>query len=61
LTIDPNELDAALERDRARTATFAETEADQRTLCREKESYLNEVDRQAIERAENEGMVLPLK
>ena len=57
MTIDPNELDTALERDRARTATLAKAEADQRALRCERESRLSAVDLRAIERAENEGMV----
>ena len=59
LTIDPNELDAALERNRARTATLAKAEADQRALRCERESRLSAVDLRAIERAENEGMFVP--
>ena len=59
LSIDPNELDAALERDRRGAETdIALSETVQRTPQDTKESRLSAVDRQAIERAENEGMVV---
>ena len=58
LTIDPNELDAALERDRAPGEKPADTDTDQKTLKRAGDSRREEADRQAIERGEDEGMMV---
>lgn len=57
LTIDPSELDAALERDRARTEAIAKSESDRTILKSSEVSGMNAFDRQAIERAESEGMI----
>ena len=56
LTIDPNELDAALKRDQA-PAEMAATVTSQMTLERATETCWEEVDCQAIDRAEDEGMI----
>ena len=55
-TIDPKELDAALERDRAAVRTPAGTDTGQRTPERSARLGRQEADREAIERAEDEGM-----
>jgi hypothetical protein len=54
LTIDPTELDAARRRDEAP----ADTQADQKTLNGTTEAGVNAADLQAIERAEDEGMLV---
>ena len=55
LTIDPNELDAAVERDRSPAEISVAREPDHKTptISRRKEA-----DRQAIERGEDEGMIV---
>lgn len=58
LTVDPKELDAALERDRAFTEMPADAAAAPKTLERTTDSRPDEVDRQALDRAEDEGMIL---
>ena len=58
LTIDPNELDAALKRDQASAEIRVGRSASQKTLKGTTESRREEVDRQAIERAEDEGMIV---
>jgi hypothetical protein len=58
LTIDPNELDAALERDQAPGAKPADTDTGQMMLKTTRQSRQEEADRQAIERAEDEGMMV---
>jgi hypothetical protein len=56
LTIDPNELDAALERDQAPAEIPVGRTDSQKTLKETRESLREEADRQAIERGEDEGM-----
>jgi len=58
LTIDPNELDAALERDRAPGEIPADTDTGQMTPTGTRESRREESDRQAVERGEDEGMMV---
>ena len=58
LTIDPNELDAALERDQAPGEIPADTDASEMTLKRKRESHREEADRQAIERGEDKGITV---
>lgn len=58
LTIDPKELDAALRRDEAPVEMPADTQADQKTLNGTTEAGVNAADLQAIERAEDEGMLV---
>ncbi|MCZ6894589.1 MAG: hypothetical protein O7H40_11155 [Gammaproteobacteria bacterium] len=58
LTIDPNELDAALERDRASAELSVGRQACQDAQNRITESRSEEADEQAIERGEDEGMVV---
>jgi hypothetical protein len=58
LTVDPNELDAALERDRAGPEASVELDADRRTLTRATPRHREADDRQAIERGEDEGMII---
>jgi hypothetical protein len=55
LTVDPNELDAALKRDQAPAEI---RDAGQKTLKGITESRREEADRQAIERGEDEGMTV---
>jgi hypothetical protein len=57
LTIDPNELDAALERDRAPKDAPVGRDAHQETLIRATKPRQEETDRQAMDRAEDEGMI----
>lgn len=57
LTVDPRELDAALERDRALAEIAVGGEAAHESLQGKRESRRHEADRQAIDRAESEGMV----
>lgn len=59
LTVDPNDLDAALKRDKASTAATAgrasvQTSASERPKTREAEA-----DRRAVDRADDEGMTVP--
>ena len=56
LTIDPNELDAALKRDQAPAESPVGRDGSQETLKGTRESRREEADRQAIERGEDEGM-----
>lgn len=56
LTIDPNELDAALKRDQAPTELPVGRDASQEALKGTTESRREEADDQAIERGEDEGM-----
>lgn len=58
LTIDPKELDEALERDQAPAEMPADAAAAQTTPERPADSRPDEADRQAVDRAENEGMIL---
>jgi hypothetical protein len=58
LTIDPNELDAALERDRASGEAPVGRDARQETLTRAKRPRQKETDRQAMDRGEDEGMIV---
>jgi hypothetical protein len=58
LEVDPKELDEALERDQALAEMPADAAAWQKTLERTTDSRPDEVDRQALDRAEDEGMIL---
>lgn len=58
LTIDPNELDAALKRDQALSELPVGRDASQETPKETTESRREEADDQAIERAEDEGMIV---
>jgi hypothetical protein len=58
LTIDPNELDAALQRDQAHAEFPVGRDASQKKLNGAAYSRQEEADDQAIERAEDEGMIL---
>jgi hypothetical protein len=58
LTIDPNELDAALERDQAPTESPAESKTNKKLLTGTTKSPLDTMDCQAIDRAEDEGMIV---
>ena len=58
LTIDPNELDAALERDRAPKDAPIGRDAHQETQIRATKPRQEDTDRQAIDRGENEGMTV---
>ena len=58
LTIDPNELDAALERDRAPKDAPVGRDARQETPIRATQPRQEETDRQAMDRAEDEGMIV---
>jgi hypothetical protein len=58
LTIDPNELDAALKRDQAPAEISVGPEASQETLKGTTEPHREEADKQAIERGEDEGMMV---
>jgi len=58
LTIDPNELNAALMRDQASSEIPTDTEAGQRTLEKATGLRREMADRQAIDRAEDEGMMV---
>jgi hypothetical protein len=58
LTVDPNELDAALERDGAPGETPANTGTRQKTLKGPTKPRQEETDRQAMDRAEDEGMIV---
>jgi hypothetical protein len=60
VTIDPKELEAALERDGTRKATPAGPDAHQETLTKAVKSRLELADRQAVERGEDEGMMVHL-
>jgi hypothetical protein len=56
LTIDPNELDAALKRDQAPAEIPVGRNDSQKTLKETTDSRREEADRQAIERGEDDGM-----
>lgn len=58
LPIDPKELEAALERDQAATELPVDPLPGRNSLQDMLESRREEADRQAIEAAENEGMIL---
>ncbi|MDH3472732.1 MAG: hypothetical protein OEM59_03480 [Rhodospirillales bacterium] len=58
LTIDPNELDAALKRDQALVEIPVGRDASQKTLKGTTELHREKSDRQAIERGEDEGMIV---
>ncbi|MDH3228468.1 MAG: hypothetical protein OEN55_01630 [Alphaproteobacteria bacterium] len=58
LTVDPRELDEALERDQAPAEIPADTASGQKTLTGTADSRHEEADRQAVARAESEGMML---
>jgi len=58
LKVDPKELDEALARDQALAEMPADAAAAQKTLERTTDSLPDEVDRQALDRAEDEGMIL---
>ena len=58
LTIDPNELDAALKRDEASTTASAERAPVQKPPRGIPKSREAEADRQAVDRAEDEGMIV---
>jgi hypothetical protein len=58
LTIDGNELDAALKRDQAPAGAPAGRDAHQEALTRATKSSQEETDRQAMDRAEDEGMII---
>jgi hypothetical protein len=58
LTIDPNELDAALKRDQAPAEIPVGRDDNQKTLKGTREWRREEADRQAIERGEDEGMIV---
>lgn len=57
LTIDPNELDAALERDQAPDKISVGRDTDQETPIGTTESRLREADRRAAEPAEDDWMI----
>ena len=61
LTVDPNELDAATERDQATAEISIARDVDHLTLSETMESHRQESDCQAIERSESEGMVVHAK
>jgi len=58
LTIDPNELDAALKRDQAPAELPVGRDASQEAPNETTESHREEADDQAIERGEDEGMAV---
>ena len=58
LTVDPNALDAALERDRAPGGIPADTDTRQKTLKGPTKPSQVETDCQALDRAEDEGMTV---
>jgi hypothetical protein len=58
LTIDPNELDEALKRDRAPTEIPVGRDTNQETLEGATESRRDEVGRHDMDRAEGEGMMV---
>ena len=58
LTIDPNELDAALERDQAPTESPAESKTNKKLVTGTTKSPLDTMDCEAIDRAEDEGMIV---
>jgi len=58
LTIDPNELDAALERDQAPKDAPVGRDTHQETLIRATKPHQDDTDLQAMDRAEDEGMIV---
>jgi hypothetical protein len=58
LTVHPNELDAALQRDAAPAEVPAAPDASRPALHATMDSRRDGLDRQAIERGEDEGMVV---
>jgi len=58
LTIDPNELDAALKRDAASGATSSDLASVRKPFQGIPTSREAETDRQAVDRAEDEGMIV---
>lgn len=58
LTIDPNELDAALQRDQASAEVPVARNASQEVLKETPDSRQEAADRQAMERGEDEGMAV---
>lgn len=58
LTIDPNELDAALMRDQTLSMVRHRANSGQGTPAGETNASREELDRQAVDRAENEGMLV---
>ena len=58
LTIDPNELEVALERDRASMECPASWASSHNILKGKTKSRQENADRQAIERGEEEGMIV---
>ncbi len=58
LTVDPNELDAALERDRAPAEAPVGRDAHRKPLTKATKQRQEASDRQAIERGEDEGMIV---
>lgn len=58
LTVDPKELDEALQRDQALAEMPSDAVAAQKTPERTADSRPDEADRQALDRAEDEGMIL---
>lgn len=60
LTIDPNELDAALKRDAASATTSPDRAPVGKSSRKTPKTPAAETDRQAVDRAEDEGMIVPL-
>jgi hypothetical protein len=58
LTIDPNQLDAALERDHAPAKASVSLDAHRRTLTKAARQSREASDGRAIKRGENEGMMI---
>ena len=58
LTIDPNELDAALQRDQAPAEVPVARDSGQEVLKETPDSRREAADRQAMERGEDEGMAV---
>jgi hypothetical protein len=58
LTVDPNDLDAALQRDQAPAEVPSVQDASHLALNGTTESHREGLDRQAIERGEDDGMVV---
>jgi hypothetical protein len=58
LTVDPNELDAALKRDEAPAEIAVGRDAHQKALTTATKPPQEVTDRQAIERGEDEGVIV---
>lgn len=58
LTIDPNELDAALQRDQAPAEVPVARDSGQEALKETPDSRREAADRQAMDRAEDDGMIV---